>query len=681
MLFSIPQFISARRSAAILVAVFALAFTLVSTADAQTELNAGCTTDVDWTEGSVDTVAAVNILLVSTSGDTLYTLASETANDSLETVDVPCIEADTLVARLQVFAIVDEPYAFLDQEVVIVSVAPAVDVVAEGGSVDENCEKTVMFSASVSDDCSADSADVMVTLLDENATLGEAVYEVTEGEGGLEVSGSVLVSGLTGGPAMIEVKVMAYDNCGNMAMAADTAEVVDDTPPMVTCPGDVVVECSTYGGVPKDDPQLVDFFAGFSAEDNCDPEPVIGNDAPDLFELGTTVVTFTAEDASGNMAECTASVEVVDTTPPEISLELNRSALWPPNHKFHDIVAYATAEDICDPNPTVVLTAIESNEAANGRGDGNTNPDIHGADVGSEDYEFELRAERAGGGDGRVYTVIYTASDISGNTASDTATVIVPHDQRGKARASNGYNKIGTGFDGAAERIALIIPSDDGFVPMSIRLRGAQIGNIKGVVSPEEIYRGDVTGDGTDDVLLVYPASTAKELFLKAEGHKAKTSLHYADQDNNHFVVYNIFELGDPQMVSLESLERVTFEDDATDDSGSGDDGSGDDATDDEIVTGATPTITAGLTMRPNPFNPSTTVFYSMPTAGEVTVSVYDIKGRLVQTLVNTSKPAGDYSVTWNGLNSQGQAVASGVYFMRMDAPGVGITRKAVLLK
>jgi hypothetical protein len=672
---------------ATVVAAIAVAFAVLAApaADAQTTLTAGCTADVEWSIGGADTVEAVNILLVGAGGDTLFTLAAATPNDSVETVDVPCIEADTLVAQLQVYAIVDEPYTLLDETVVIVAAGPAIEMLAQGGSVDENCEFTVPFSATVTDDCAPDTAEVMVTLLSENASLADMSYELV-GTDTLEISGSVVVSGLTGSPALVEISVMATDNCGRMTTATDTVEVVDDTPPIVMCPSDVTVECSGIGGVAIDDPQLVDFFAAFDAQDNCDSEPALSNDAPDLFELGTTVVTFTAMDASGNSAECTASVEVVDTTPPEISLELNRSALWPPNHKFHDIEAWVTATDICDAEPTVVLEAIESNEEPNGKGDGNTNPDIQGADFGSEDTSFKLRAERSGNGDGRMYTIIYTATDLSGNSASDTATVIVPHDQRGHARASNGYNRIGTGFDEAADRIALIVPSAEDFDPMSIRLRGAQIGNIKGVVSPEEIYHGDVTADGVDDIVLVYPASTARELNLKAEGLKAKTSLHYADQTNNHFVVYDIFDLGEPMNVSLDALELVTFEDDAADtgndtgdDTGgdSGDDGS----TGEDVVTGAGHALRAALSMRPNPFNPTTTVFYAMPTAGDVSVRVYDIKGRLVQTLVNTSKPAGEYNVTWNGFNNKGEAVASGVYFLRLEAPGVSITRKAVMLK
>ena len=95
-----------------------------------------------------------------------------------------------------------------------------------------------------------------------------------------------------------------------------------------------------------------------------------------------------------------------------------------------DIVATVTVSDISDAAPTVVLTSVTSNEPDNdkGKGDGNTVNDIQGAEIGTEDYEFQLRAERAGKGEGRVYTIDYTATDASGNSASASATVVVPHD-------------------------------------------------------------------------------------------------------------------------------------------------------------------------------------------------------------------------------------------------------------
>jgi hypothetical protein len=122
----------------------------------------------------------------------------------------------------------------------------------------------------------------------------------------------------------------------------------------------------------------------------------------------------------------------VDVTPPDISVTVNPDTLWPPNHKMVDIVATVTVSDVCDAAPTVVLTSVTSDEPddAEGNGDGKTVDDIQGADIGTEDYEFQLRAERAGEGDGRVYIITYTATDASGNSASASATVVVPHDMR-----------------------------------------------------------------------------------------------------------------------------------------------------------------------------------------------------------------------------------------------------------
>jgi hypothetical protein len=120
----------------------------------------------------------------------------------------------------------------------------------------------------------------------------------------------------------------------------------------------------------------------------------------------------------------------VDVTPPDISVTVSPDMLWPPNHKMVDIVATVTVSDICDAAPTVVLTSVTSDEPDNakGNGDGNTVDDIQGTEIGTEDYEFQLRAERAGKGDGRVYTITYAVTDASGNSANASATVAVPHD-------------------------------------------------------------------------------------------------------------------------------------------------------------------------------------------------------------------------------------------------------------
>ncbi|HET6463785.1 MAG TPA: FlgD immunoglobulin-like domain containing protein, partial [Candidatus Krumholzibacteria bacterium] len=83
----------------------------------------------------------------------------------------------------------------------------------------------------------------------------------------------------------------------------------------------------------------------------------------------------------------------------------------------------------------------------------------------------------------------------------------------------------------------------------------------------------------------------------------------------------------------------------------------------------------------PNPFNPSTTIGYTVPTRVNVTLQIFDVAGRLVTTLVDEQRAAGRYSAAWNGLDARGNRVSSGVYFYRLSAGKNSLTRKMVLLK
>jgi hypothetical protein len=83
----------------------------------------------------------------------------------------------------------------------------------------------------------------------------------------------------------------------------------------------------------------------------------------------------------------------------------------------------------------------------------------------------------------------------------------------------------------------------------------------------------------------------------------------------------------------------------------------------------------------PNPFNPTTTLSFSVPTEGNVSLSIYDIAGRLVSTLVDGSLKQGYHSVTWNGLDSNGHTVSSGMYIYALQGEDISITKKMVLMK
>ena len=88
---------------------------------------------------------------------------------------------------------------------------------------------------------------------------------------------------------------------------------------------------------------------------------------------------------------------------------------------------------------------------------------------------------------------------------------------------------------------------------------------------------------------------------------------------------------------------------------------------------------------RPNPFNPATTVEFSVSAGSSVTIRVFDAAGRVVRTLVDSQVEAGPHTAVWNGTTDTGQSAASGVYFIRMEAAGSSgsfrANRKLVLLK
>jgi hypothetical protein len=97
---------------------------------------------------------------------------------------------------------------------------------------------------------------------------------------------------------------------------------------------------------------------------------------------------------------------------------------------------------------------------------------------------------------------------------------------------------------------------------------------------------------------------------------------------------------------------------------------------------GAVPQALALYPNVPNPFNPSTQIRYDVPEGGaRVTLRVFDVHGRLVRTLEDAAKPAGVYTVPWDGRDSRGARLASGVYFIRIESGSVTFTHKTTLLK
>jgi hypothetical protein len=144
------------------------------------------------------------------------------------------------------------------------------------------------------------------------------------------------------------------------------------------------------------------------------------------YPKGTTTITWTATDPSGNTATAQQTVKVSDDEAPTIlSVAADTPVLWPPNHSMQDVaIAYAVTDN-CGP-VDCSITSVTSNEPANGTGDGDTSPDFEIVDP---SFLVRLRAERAGTGAGRVYNVAVTCTDGT-NTSSKSATVTVPKSRK-----------------------------------------------------------------------------------------------------------------------------------------------------------------------------------------------------------------------------------------------------------
>lgn len=191
-------------------------------------------------------------------------------------------------------------------------------------------------------------------------------------------------------------------------------------------------------------PGLCSQTVSFSASTTGTPTPTlfyrIGSTSitsPRSFPVGTTTVIATAINGGGYLT-CSFDITVNDTEAPGISQPVaSPDKLWSPNHKMKDITVSYTTTDNC-PGPITCSLSVTSNEDQNEKGDGNTASDW----VVIDDHHVQLRAERSGKGNARVYTITTTCSDQYGNASSKTSTVTVPHDNRNSARLSPAINEV-----------------------------------------------------------------------------------------------------------------------------------------------------------------------------------------------------------------------------------------------
>jgi len=236
-------------------------------------------------------------------------------------------------------------------------------------------------------------------------------------------------SGTTFPKGITTVNCTAVDAAGNIATATFTVTVIDNEAPVITEIADI-----TTGTDPDVSTAKVTYSS--TAEDNCDGvvdlifNPPSGSDFP----LGETIVTCTATDEAGNTSTETFKVTVIDDEPPVIKVA-HCTNLWPPNHKYVNFTLEdfgIAVTDNVDAQLPVKITKVSSDEPEDeiGKGDGNTKDDMV---ISKDGASLNLRAEREGTRNGRVYTVYFEATDAAGNVGMGQCIVGVPHDKKDKA--------------------------------------------------------------------------------------------------------------------------------------------------------------------------------------------------------------------------------------------------------
>jgi N-acetylneuraminic acid mutarotase len=141
------------------------------------------------------------------------------------------------------------------------------------------------------------------------------------------------------------------------------------------------------------------------------------------YPFGTTQVTLTVTDTHGAFGQCTASVTVLDNTPPAISAATaTPNRLWPPNHKMVPVMVTVAVSDNCGAVSCKIIS-VTSNEPPG------ADAVVPGDAVITGNLTLNLRAERSGNGTGRIYTITIQCTDGSGNNSTGAVTVGVQRDQ------------------------------------------------------------------------------------------------------------------------------------------------------------------------------------------------------------------------------------------------------------
>ena len=228
------------------------------------------------------------------------------------------------------------------------------------------------------------------------------------------------------GTFLIEAKITnGGDTYVDSFMGLDAVVVTytssPDNPPTMSLPDDITgVEATGPGGA------TVNFTVTANDDEDGNLTPICRSSSGSEFGITTTTVNCSVTDSGNNTVTGSFDVTVEDTTAPSISgLYATPDTLWAPNHKMTDVTVTAHVFDAVDDSPSCVILAVSDND---------TN-DSSDWEFSEDDLNVELRAERSGNGDARVYAITVLCVDDEGNASEGEVKVTVPHDQgKGKGK-------------------------------------------------------------------------------------------------------------------------------------------------------------------------------------------------------------------------------------------------------
>jgi hypothetical protein len=443
---------------------------------------------------------------------------------------------------------------------------------------------------------------------------------------------------------------------------ATASAVVEETEaaPVVTCSGNVVADCSPKGTFATVEATVFDadgdaLVAVWSVDgqDSVQVDEIPSGNPPTLAALelsrfyfdGIHVVTVRVSDGKAS-DQCASTITVRDETPPTIDVILSHDVLWPPDGRMVDVEAFVMLDDHCDPTAEFVLSSIRSDEPDDGK-----ESDIEGAEFGTPDTQFRLRARRFDDFDGRTYTITYTATDAAGRTSESVTTVVVPHFYFIGAVFGDeaAFTPDGTDLQEQATACRLFVLSEE-----AERVDSARIAlmNGRGTIRPQAFRREDLDRNGSVDLVLEFSSGGTRGL-RELSGDSDRVGLGYLTDEGRFYWTEDIFGLGAP----------LAF----------------DESTGGPLGTTESPLYQAW----PNPFRESTSLSYNVPAgrASDVEIVIYDVLGRQVRRLLAGVRPSGVHTVSWDATNDSGDVVPAGVYFYRIATRAEERVVRVILLR